>query len=343
LLYRLARRLLFLTLSLWAARAEAAKVVLVSSVDASPVLSEARARLQGEVQSLGIEVALIERPSTPSEPKAWVERMGTERLADAVIEVGGDAGRTTVDIWIFERATSRWEVSHVALEPNAKNAAERLAIRAIETLRAGLVEIARTPIEQRPTAVPQEPPALVTQRSLTEPSDEIERFDLQAGVAVLSGRGNLGPSLMPIVRAGWTARSWLVLQGTLAGFGSRPIVTSAAGSARVSQQYAVVGGSHSFREARTVQPCVALSAGVLRTTIDGQADMPAYAHFVERWGFLLEGTLGTRLRLSGRYHLTVAAHVQVAVPYLAIHLADTLAATAGNPNVVVSLTLGGWL
>ena len=43
------------------------------------------------------------------------------------------------------------------------------------------------------------------------------------------------------------------------------------------------------------------------------------------------------------YHLTLAAHVQVAEPYIAIHVVDTLVATSGRPNVLLSLTLGAWL
>ena len=42
--------------------------------------------------------------------------------------------------------------------------------------------------------------------------------------------------------------------------------------------------------------------------------------------------LGARLSLPGRYHLTLAAHVQVAEPYIAIHFVDTLVATSGRPN-----------
>ena len=150
---------------------------------------------------------------------------------------------------------------------------------------------------------------------------------------------------MPIVRAGWAARSsaWFELQGALAGFGSRPTVTSAAGSARVAQQYAVLGGCYCVRSARALQPMVALSAGVLRTAIDGQADAPATAHFIERWAFLLDASVGARLRLPGHYHLTLAAHAQVAAPYVAIHFVDTLVATSGRPNLGLSLTVGAWL
>jgi hypothetical protein len=332
---------------LLAARAEAAKVVIVRPPGASPDLIETLSRLQGEVLSLGLEVAIAERPGTPGaraeDSRAWLERMATERETDAVLDVIGDAAPAAVDIWVFEQQPRRSEVSRVALEPNAPNAPGRLAIRAVEALRSSLVEldlIARGP---RAATVAPEPPAIVAQGPPREAEDPTGHVDLQAGAALLGSVDGVGPALMPIVRVGWTARSWLALQGALAGFGSHPTVTSAAGSARVAQQYAIVGGCTCVRSARVLQPYVALSAGVLRTTIDGQADAPADAHFIERWSFLVDGSLGARLRLPGRYHLTLAAHLQVATPYVAIHFVDTQVASSGRPNLGLSLTVGAWL
>jgi hypothetical protein len=341
----LLRLILSLVVLLFAARAEAAKVVIVRPPGASPELNETLTRLQGEVLSLGFEVAIAERPTnvgaSAGDLRAWLERMATERETDAVIDVVGDAA-VAVDIWSFEQRPRRFEVSRIALGPSAENAPDRLAIRAVEALRSSLVEIDLA-AKQRAATVAPGPPAIVAQGPPRESDDAAGGIDLQAGAALLASTDGVGPALMPIVRVGWSARSWLALQGALAGFGSRPTVTSAAGSARVAQQYAVVGGCTCGGGGRAVQPYVALSAGVLRTAIDGQADVPANAHFIERWSFLVDGSLGARLRLPGRYHLTLAAHLQVATPYVAIHFVDTQVASSGRPNLGLSLTVGAWL
>ena len=344
---RATHMLLPLLLSLWAARAEAAKVVIVRPAGASPELNETLSRLQGEVLSLGLEVAIAERPAPSntddSESRAWVERMARESDTDAVIDIIGDAAPAAVDVWVFERQPRRSEISRVALEPNAENPAERLAIRAVEALRSSLVEIDLIAKGQRAPIVGQPPLAIVGQVAPREPGNPRSQVDLQAGAALLTSLDGVGPALMPVVRVGWTATSWLVLQGALAGFGSRATVTSSAGNARVGQQYAVLGVCACVPSARVLQPYVALAAGVLRTAIDGEAVTPASGHFVERWSFLLDGSLGARLRLPGRYHLTLAAHVQVAEPYVAIHFVDTLVATSGHPTLGLSLTVGAWL
>jgi hypothetical protein len=330
---------------LWAARAEAAKVVIVRSGAVSPEVNETLSRLQGEVLSLGLEVAITERLATvnASQSRAWVERLATEWETDAVIDVIGDAAPAAVDVWVFGRQPRRSEVSRVALEPNTENAAERLAIRAVEALRSRLVEMDLAANIPPAPAATRAPPETVTQGPPRDSGDPIGRLDLEMGAALLTSFDGVGPALMPLVRIGWSARSWLVLEGALAGFGSRPTVTSTVGSARVAQQYAVFGGCTCVRGAGALQPHLAISAGALRTTIDGQADAPADAHFVERWSFLLEGSVGARLRVAGRYHLTLAAHVQVAAPYVAIHFIDTVVATSGNPNLGLSLTVGAWL
>jgi hypothetical protein len=333
--------------SLAAARAEAAKVLIVRPAAASPELNETVSRLKGEVLSLALELAIVERPATPRAPAveshAWLERLAAERDIDAVIDVSNDALPARIDIWVFQGGERRTETAHIVLEADAENAPERLAIRAIDALRARLAEIDLASKEKHTARPAGQPPPTVAESPPRTSSAAMGHVDLQAGAAMLTGVDGVGPALMPIVRIGWSARPWLELQATVAGFGSRPAVVSTSGSARVGQDYAVVGAGTCARAGRTLQPCVALAGGVLRTAIDGEADAPADAHFVEQWSFLLDAGAGARLNLPGRYHLTLAAHVQVAEPYIAIHVVDTLVATSGRPNVLLSLTLGAWL
>ena len=334
---------------LWAVRAQAATVVIVRPTGPSPEATETASRLHGELLSLGVDVTIAERPASreprATDSRAWVERIAVDRQADAVIDIvdrDSGAASTAVDVWVFERRSGRREASRVAQEPNLENAAERLAIRAIEVLRSNLVEIDLGARGQRGATVAREPPAVAAQGAPT-PAPGADRVRLEAGAAVVSGLDGVGPAVSPIVRFGWAPGSWLVLQGTVAGLGSRPTVMTAAGGARVAQQYALLGGCYCAIAPRGIGLYVALSAGVLRMAIDGQAEAPALAHSIERWSFLVDASLGARMRLPGRYYLTAAAHVQVAEPHVAIHIADTVVATTGYPNLLFSFTLGAWL
>lgn len=339
------RLLLPVILSLWAMRAQAAKVVILRSAGASAPLNETVARLQGELLSLGLAVATVDRPVTagapaPTDSRVWVEQVAAQREADAAVEVVGDATPVAVDIWVFTGQPRRPAVSRVALEPNADNPAQRLAIRAVEALQSRLVEIALSA---------HEPPPAIAEATVPQPGRRAVAVDVQAGAALLTSLDGVGPALMPLVQLGWTvpsgaaSPSWLVLQGSVAGFGSRPTLASSGDSARVAQQFAVVGGCSCVRLARALQPFVSLAAGVLHTAIDGEAAAPGAAHAVQQWSFLLDASLGARVRLPGRYHLTLAAHVDLAEPYVAVHFGNTLVATSGRPNLLFTVTLGAWL
>jgi hypothetical protein len=120
-------------------------------------------------------------------------------------------------------------------------------------------------------------------------------------------------------------------------------VASTAGSARVTQQYGVLGGGYRFGAEHWLRPFMALSAGVLRTAVEGQSNSPKQGHSVDQWSFLLDASLGAGLRLSERYYAALAAHVQVAAPYVAIHFVDEVVATSGRPNLLLTFTVGAWL
>ena len=158
--------------------------------------------------------------------------------------------------------------------------------------------------------------------------------DLQAGAALLTSLDGVGPALMPVVRsAGARVRGWCC-KARWPDSGAAPTVD--VGGRQRARRPAIRRARRLLRASaapalfsptsRSRPACCARRSTVRRIA-------PADAHFVERWSFLLDGSLGARLRLPGRYHLTLAAHVQVAEPYVAIHFVDTLVATSGHPNL----------
>jgi hypothetical protein len=341
----LAVTLVFLFVWLGTARAHAATIVIVRPPAASPDLTETVSRLHGELLSLGLDVAFVEAAGGPvprsTDPRVRLESIANGRDADAVIEIGAELRATTVDICVLDRRTHRSEASHLAIESSADDGPARLAIRTIEVLRSHLVEIdlaARERAGRIDVRAAGAPP-----NETAAPPAAVNRVGLEAGAALLTGVDGIGAALLPTVRIGWATRSGLVLHAALAGFGSRPTLTAPAGSARVAQQYGLLGISSGAPATRWIQPYVAFAAGALRTAIDGDAEAPAEAHAVNRWSFLVDGSAGARVSLPGRTFFTLALHAQVAAPYVAVHIADTVVATTGRPNLLVTLTVGAWL
>jgi hypothetical protein len=338
-----ARILCFATL-LWLtpAVAEAASIAIVRPSDSAPASVEALHRLQGELFALGFPVALLDRraagEASALDSRDDLGRMAAERGIDALIDVVGDENPPAVEIWIVDPASHRYEVSRVVLEPNTPNAAETLAIRAIEVLRSNFVEI-----DLAARARSEPPPAPPPARDATpRPVASSERFDLEAGIAVLGSLDGVGPALLPLVRFGFSPSSWLVVEASLAGLGTRPTIETALGTATVSQNYGLVGVSYSPLVG-SVRPYLSLSAGALQTSLEGQADSPQEGHDVTQWSFLFDAGLGARFLLSDRYYFSPSFHVALAEPYVAVHFVDQEVARSGQPNLVGSLTFGAWL
>src|SRR5688572_13170026 len=140
--------------------AHAAVIAIWRPPEASPELSEAVFRLQGELLALGLEVLVSARPSGLGAPEtdagAWIEHEAREREFDAVIDVVGDSP-LAVEIWTRDEAGQRLQRTRVVLEPSA-NAAETLAIRAIEVLRSSFLEIHLSARARRRVSEPAPPP-----------------------------------------------------------------------------------------------------------------------------------------------------------------------------------------
>lgn len=332
--------MLLFVVFLTAGSVHGANIAIVRPASSEPPVQEALFRLRGELAALGLEVQSVELPSQHGSDlavRASLQQLASERGLDAIIEIIGQPGPTMVDVWIFERSPRRLRVSRVALEPDEQNRAEALAIRAIEVLRSNFVEI-----DLAASGRPKATLAQGAQPAMPSPR-RVEVLGIEAGAAFLTGTGGVAPALLPLVRLDWAASSRLLTQATLAGFGTRPTLETALGSARVDQAYALVGLCYGSASDGRVTPLLGLSAGVLRTSIEGRASSPAQGHAVGQWSLLWEASAGGRLRFAERYYLTLALHAQLSQPHLVIHFGDEVVATSGRPNLLMTLTVGAWL
>jgi hypothetical protein len=330
----------------WTGNAHAATVAIVSPSSPSAEVTEALTLLRGELLSVGLEVTIAERPTAHdregSDSRRWLEDLAAGG-ASAVIDAVEDDARVAVDVWVAKTHPQRFEVTRVAVEPDTPKPSEMLALRAVEALRAGLLQIDWAARKRRYEPIAKPPMATVPKSQVHEPASPREHVGLEVGAAAIMSLDGLGPAVLPTVRVGWAARPWLVIQASAAGMGSRSRVAATAGDARVAQQYAVLGGCYRLRSSQRLWPFFGLAAGALRTWVEGQDGWGTGGHTAERWSGLIDGSLGAGFRLYGRSYVTLAAHVQVAEPYVAIHIVDTVGATSGRPNLLLTLTVGAWL
>jgi hypothetical protein len=261
-----------------------------------------------------------------------------------VVAIVGDLAPDSVEVWVIDKVTGKSVVRRVPFEPAAAGASKTLAIRAIELLRSSFLEIDLAARDRRsaPAAAPP-PPAVVHFVEMERLAEHPERFGVAVGGAAIMSLDGVGPALLPLVRFDWSLRPWLLAQATLAGLGTRTTVSGQAGSAQVAQAYGLLGASVRLRASSRLRPCAALAAGVLRTSVEGRAESPNEGRTVDHWSLLVDAGAGAELRLPNRFYLSLAAHAQLAEPYVAVRFVDTVIATSARPNLLLTLTIGAWL
>jgi hypothetical protein len=326
--------------------AHAATVAILWPPTPSADVTQALTLLRGELLSLGLEVTMSERAGARSvgetDSVAWLEAFAA-RGTSAVIDAVGDDVLEAVDVWVLKTQPQRFEVTRVAVENNAPRQPEMVALRAVEALRAGLLQIDWAARKRRDEPIAKPPAAVVRADQTSVPTGRGERVGVDLGAAAVMGLDGLGLAVLPTLSLGWAAGPSLVLQATGAGLGSKSTVSTTTGSARVAQQYALVGARYRFHSARRLWPFLGIGAGLLRTRVEGQSGWGTGGQTLAQWSGLLDMSLGAGLRLHGRSYLTLAVHAQLADPYVAVHIVDRVGATSGRPNLLFTLTVGAWL
>ncbi len=330
---------------LWSTASLAATVVLVRPAHPAPGMTEALARINGELESAGFQIEVVDgsvAAGTNGDSRSWLEHLAARRGADAVVAVIGDNLPDSVEVWVIDKVTGKSVVRRVPFRPLSATGPETLAIQAVELLRASFLEIdlySRAHHAQSYIA----PPTVVRFVDMKRKAELQKRFGVEVGGVVRLGLGGNGPSIMPVVRFDWTARPWFLAQVTVAGLGSRPTVETAAGSAEVAQTFALLGFAYRFGSGKRMMPFISLSAGALHTSVRGRAEWPLEGRDVDQWSFLLNGEFGASVALTERFYLSLSAHAQVAEPYPAIRFAGTVVATYTRPSILSTLTIGSWL
>jgi hypothetical protein len=334
------------TLLAWTATAHAETVAILRPSSPSAEATQVLTLLRGELLSVGIEVTIADQASAhragETDSVAWLEPFAKQGMSAVVEAIAGD-NLEAVDVWLVKAHPQRFEVTRVVVDPTTPAQPAVLALRAVEVLRAGLLQTDWASRRRRNERVAEVQPVALPITTAQVPAGAGERVGLELGAVGVTSLDGLGPAVLPTLQIGWAARQWLILQASVAGMGSRSTVETSIASARVAQQYAVLGARYRARPDRRLWPFLGLAAGVLHTTVEGQGGPGKEGHTAERWSGLLDASLGAGLRVYGHSYLTLAAHAQIAAPYVAVSFLDRTAATSGRPNLLLSLTVGAWL
>ena len=343
--------------------AAATRVAIVRPAPAGPAVSEALARIEGELAADGFDVVLVDAANAPEDASkgASTEATPDDSGAQASISFSVDMAARTAELRVVDRLTNKAVVRRTPIdETNASRAAEVLAVRAVELLRASLLELM---IEAEPPA-PATPASAANgtgeadrrqarawaAKALPERSDALSRgesheprWSFEAGAGVLASTGGVGPAVVSVVRSRYRFRTELAVRATLAGLGTAPRVDSAAGrgNATVAQDLGLAEIVATPWPHALVRPVFSLGAGALYTSVDGQAAAPYLPRRASEWSAAADAGAGVEIALGDRFALALEVHALLAFPYPVVRFLDDEAARADDPSIMGTLTLSG--
>jgi hypothetical protein len=259
------------------------RVVLLERSSADEAQREITTRVRAELGAAGFEV--ISLPVGDEDPKESVEGAGFQVHPASVLLVErlapeSDGVNRDVELWLSDRLLKKTVVLRLhgddaGADPESRSrAAARIAVQAVELVKARLAELSLTREREAPVrAVVLPAPAV--------PASRGARPNLTAGIGLLEGFQDGQQSLTPVLRLGvalpedWTGDVLaLDVRAGFIGLGRAARIEHGAGSASLRHTAVGLDAVVRFLPRRRFQPFVSLGGGFLAVDVAGTAPEP---------------------------------------------------------------------
>lgn len=328
------------------------RVVLLESSSDDEVFVEVLSRVRGELGAAGFEVVVLPAPED-TDPRAAVETAGRELEPVAVFLVHrgspSNGESAAAELWVSDRLLNRTFVQRLTVDGPQRGNAARLAVQAVELLRARLAELALTrppepvlPAEPSPPPSPPEPAPVAPVD--VAPERRGNGLGIEAGFGLLQGFRGIDRAFMPILRLGVSLpESWLGsaplgidLRGSVGAPSSAHAVESDPGSARVNQAFGNLDVVVRFAPTLPVQPMLSLGSGAYVVDVQGEAPVEYSRTGRRTWSGMT--SVGTGLWLSPFEGVACVFEGQLMAAWskTVVRLHREEVAQAGAPMVLLS-------
>jgi hypothetical protein len=328
--------------------AAAPRVLLVYPAEAEPSVSAALVRVRGELTADGFDVLLVKAQLGTSSAAAMGEAEHDSGSATVGLFLNADG--KSAELWVVDKLTDKTVVRRVntASEPTDQ-LSEVLAVRAVELLRASLLEflvVQRQPESHSPAPQQASLPNRATIQHVSEwaarpmVGEPAIPWTVEAGLGLLLNPGQVNPTLGLIGRVRFPISQMLQPRLSFAGLGTRPLVAGEGGTARLQQWHALGEAVLMPWPSRRITPLFTLGLGVEHVDVDGEASWPYRGYHSSAWTFVTDAGVGVALKLSSRMALVTEGHTAFTWPYPMLRFSGEDSAKIGRPTLVASLALG---
>jgi hypothetical protein len=296
-------------------------------------------QLRSELQAAGFEVVMLQDPAS-SAPE--LEALAEKHQSIAAILFDRPAGSVAASVWVTDRMTGKTLLRAVRPEKVSAEAPSIIALRAVELLRASLLELNEA---HPPRGTVPAPPSV---RAWIKPSAEApspppasrpQPWGLSVGPTVLGSPGGMPAGLAPAVSFLWrpaaTMTGELRWEGPFLG-----TVESELGTATVSQKLLTFRARWEPWAGRwMVSPWGALGLGGHHLGSRGNADSPYVGRTDGAYTLVALAGLGARIHIARGFSVVPELDVIAAANRPVLHLSDRTAVYAGRPWVSGTICL----
>jgi hypothetical protein len=309
-------------------------------------VSAALLRVRGELVADGFDVTLVE--ARPGVTSAAAMAAAVHDPGSATVGLFLSPDGASAELWVVDRLTGKSVVRRVTTgsEP-AANLSEVLALRAVELLRASLLELA---VDRRDAPAPMASAvsadtASRASRWASKPLGLGMRssWAIEVGAGTALDPGRIGPALILAGGLRISLADPLLARLRFVGFGTRPRISGPEGSASLQQSWGLGEVIVLPWPSWLVRPAASIGAGVLNLQVDGEASWPYRALHRSAWAFAADVGLGCGLRITPRIELLLEGHAGLAAPHPVLRLAGRSVASVGQPTVLGTLAFVGSL
>ena len=329
------------------ARADAGRVALVRPGVPDSTIAEALNRIQGELIAEGFEVVLVD-PGFEGQSATSADA-GAPPDTLATIDLSVDEGTHVAELRVVDTLTNKIVIRRAPVDAGEPSrAAGVLALRAVELLRASLLELLLESRRPPPPAAAPAPPTAIIRHATTWaaaglPEERPLEWGVELGASVLADFGGVPPAVVGLARVKRKIGGGFAVRGSLMGLGSKPQVDGVGGNAVVSQDMGLLEAVVTPWPHATLYPLFTAGVGALFTAVDGQADWPYAGRHDERWAVAADVGAGLALKLDRHFDLSAEVHALVARPFPVVEFNNRDVAQTAQPSVIGSLAFVGWL
>lgn len=319
----------------YAALAAPPRVAIVRDPTPSAEREAFENQLKSELAAAGFEVVSVSGHANSAEE---LEAIAARESSVAAIRLDKPAGNVSARLWVTERVTGKTLLRTVRPEAVSPDAPGIIALRAVELLRASLLELN----ESHPPrgSVPATPAVRAWVRAATpaQPAAPVApqpAWAIAAGPGLLVSPGGVPASLGPFLGFVWRpTRQWSAELRWDGPFVST--ADSSVGSANIDQQFLTWRTRFEPFSFKAANPYFVAGLGGQHMSVHGSAKAPFRGRTSSAYSVLGLVGIGVGIPIVSQVRATLECAVAAAVSQPVVRFSDSDPIPTGRPWILTS-------